>query len=527
MTRNPLNFFWADWLQRLPYRRYLDLEDRPRRLRAQFFCMLTLLSGGFYLVWLGRLAYRTAELHAYLFLAAEGWAYVLLLLLGFDVWRLRYHRPEGLPTPVKPSVDIFVTCCGEPLEVIRTTLAAVQNLDYGPCQVYILDDGGSPAIASLAQSLGYFYHSRKLQGLPITDNKSGNLNFGLGLSQGEIILVLDADQVPRPDIITRMVGFFQLPAVAYVQSQQNFYLPDDDPFFNRDEIFYETIQLSNDQANAVISCGSGVLYRRRALKEIGGFVTWNVVEDLTTSYELVSRGWKGIYFPYVLSRGLAPETIKGVYRQRFQWCLDTMRLFFWDNPLFKSGLNLSQRLHFLIIMVTYLISGLVLPIFYLIPLYCYYWGISFLQEQESMYFLIRGGYLLLTILAFRYLFFKKSVLKQFKILCGLFPVYALGTLAALWYVPGRKPAYRANNLNPWGVSNSWWYLLPQLGLISLHLTLPFLSLYYGWAPLRLIATNALFSAFAIWVLGEMVILGISKPQWSASMDPRLIYGFET
>jgi cellulose synthase (UDP-forming) len=527
LTRKPLKFFWSDWRRRLPYRRYLDLEDRPRRLRAHFYCLLTLLSGWFYLIWLGRLAYRTAELPAYLFLAAESRVYVLLVLLTVDVWRLRYHRPEGLQTPVKYSVDVFVTCCGEPLEIIQTTLLAVKKLDYEPYQVYVLDDSGSPALATLAQSLGYHYHSRKLQGLPITDNKSGNLNFGLGLSQGEIILVLDADQVPHPEIITRMIGFFQLPRVAYVQSQQSFYLPEDDPFFNRDEIFYETIQLSNNRANAVISCGSGVLYRRQPLDELGGFATWNIVEDLTTSYELVSRGWKGIYFPHVLSRGLAPETIRGVCRQRFQWSLDAMRLFFWDNPLFKSGLNLSQRLHFLIIMVTYLISGLVLPIFYLIPLYCYYWGISFLQGQESAYFLLRGGYLLLTIWAFRYLFFKKPALKQFKILCGLFPVYALGTLAALWYIPGRKPAYRVNNLTPWAESGKWLYLLPHLGLISLHLTLPFLSLYYGWAPLRLIATNALFSAFVIWVLGEMVILGLSKPQWRVSMDPRLIYGFET
>ena len=117
--------------------------------------------------------------------------------------------------------------------------------------------------------------------------------------------MLDADQVPQPDIISRMMGFFRLPRVAYVQSRQEFLLPDNDPFYNRDDVFYETIQLSNDQANAVISCGSGVLYRRQALMEIGGFATWNLVEDFTTSYELVSRGWKGIYFPFALSRGLA------------------------------------------------------------------------------------------------------------------------------------------------------------------------------------------------------------------------------
>jgi hypothetical protein len=101
--------------------------------------------------------------------------------------------------------------------------------------------------------------------------------------------------VPVPEIATRLAGFFELPLVAYVQSKQTFFLPEGDPFYNADQIFYETLQLSNDQANAVISCGSGVMYRRQALEELGGFVTWNIVEDCTTSYDLPSRGRRAAF----------------------------------------------------------------------------------------------------------------------------------------------------------------------------------------------------------------------------------------
>ncbi len=240
-------------------------------------------------------------------------------------------------------VDIFIPCCGEPLEVIKTTLKAVSRVTYPDFEVYVLDDGGARQVAALAESLGFHYLSRPASGLSLDDSKSGNLNFGLKQSRGELILVLDADQVPTPEIISRLAGFFRLPRVAYVQSQQAFFLPEGDPFYNADKIFYETLQLSNDQANAVVSCGSGVLYRRLALEEMDGFATWNIVEDFTTSYELLSRGWKGIYYPYPLSRGLAPATLPGVYRQRFQWCLDTMRLFFWDNPVFKAGCGGGRR----------------------------------------------------------------------------------------------------------------------------------------------------------------------------------------
>jgi cellulose synthase (UDP-forming) len=514
----------ADWRRRLPYRRYLDLEDRPRRLAAQNLSILTLMSGALYLAWLGRLMWRAPGDQSILFFIAETLAYLLLVFLALDLGTRRYHRPEGLEIEALPPVDVFVTFCGEPLEVIRTTLMAVSRIRYRPLEVYVLDDQGSPEVAEIAQSLQFHYHSRPLQGLPRQDAKSGNLNFGLGLSRGELILVLDADQVPAPDILTRLVGFFRLPRVAYVQSKQSFYLPEGDPFFNRDEIFYEVVQPSNDQANAVISCGSGVLYRRAALEEIGGYVTWNILEDMTSSYELLSRGWKGIYFPYALSRGLAPLNLAGVYRQRFQWCLDTMRLFFWDNPLRKRGLAWGQRLHFLLIMVNYLISGLVFPAFYFLPLLGYWEGYSCFQNQEWCYLFLRGLYLAATILMFRYLFFQKDALKQFKMLCGLSPVYAAAIFAALVYPRGRKPAYRVNNRNPFTEATGCLLLLPQLGIIILHLTLPFLSLHLGWAPPHLIVLNGFFSAFIIWVLSDLAMAGLKKPRWRSAMDPRQVYG---
>jgi cellulose synthase (UDP-forming) len=510
--------------RRLPYRRYLDLEDRPRRRAAQNLSVLTLLLGAIYLVWLGRLMWRAPGDQSILFFSAESLAYLLLVFLAWDLGKLRYHRPEGLEIERFQPVDIFVTYCGEPLEVIRTTLRAVSRIRYQPVQVYVLDDQGSPQVAEMAQTLGFHYHSRPQEGLTRQDAKSGNLNFGLGLSQGELILVLDADQVPAPDILTRLVGFFQLPQIAYVQSKQSFHLPEGDPFFNRDEIFYDVIQPSNDQANAVISCGSGVLYRRAALDEIGGYKTWNILEDMTSSYELLSRGWKGIYFPYALSRGLAPLNLAGVYRQRFQWCLDTMRLFFWDNPLRKRGLTWGQRLHFLLIMVNYLISGLVFPAFYFLPLIGYWEGYSCFQNHQWNYLILRGLYLAATILMFRYLFFRKDALKQFKILCGLSPVYAAAIFAALVYPPGRKPAYRINNRNPFTEATGYLLMLPQLGIMALHLILPFLSLHLGWAPPHLIVLNGFFSAFIIWVLADLALAGLKKPQWRAAMDPRQVYG---
>jgi cellulose synthase (UDP-forming) len=497
--------------------------EPARRREARIFSLIALVLGLAYLIWLGRLVLASRGSPDILFFAAESLSYLLLCLLTYSTWRLRSpHLANPEPQP-RFSVDILVPCCGEPVEIIATTLKAVRRISYHPLEVYVLDDAGSEAVAAVAQSMGFHYRSRPQAGLPRADSKSGNLNFGMSQSRGELILVLDADQVPAPEILNRLVGFFSQPQVGYVQSKQAFFLPETDPFYNQDQVFYETIQLSNNQANSVISCGSGVVYRRQAVQEIGGFASWNLLEDFTSSYELASRGWRGVYYPHALSRGLAPATLAGVYRQRFQWCLDTMRLFFWDNPLFKSGLSWPQKSHFLIVMMSYLTSGLVFPVFYAAPLLVYWRGQSCVLGDELTYGVLRGAYVLATILMFRYLFFGKKPLRQFKMLCSLFPVHALAIVAALLYPPGRKPIYRVNNLRPFASHGSWWHLTPHLGFIFLHVSLPVLALWLGWAEPRLIFFNSLFSACIIWILGDLVLAVMIRPTWRPAMDPRQVY----
>jgi cellulose synthase (UDP-forming) len=500
-------------------------SEQPTHQRwARCFSLVALSVGLAYLVWLGRLLRPSQVSLDIFFFVAEALSYLLLCLLCYSTWSFPPNRPKSPESQDHFSVDIFVPCCGEPLEIIATTLRAVQRIIYRPLEVYVLDDGGSPAVAVLAQACGFHYLSRTQAGLVRQDAKSGNLNFGLSRSHGDLILVLDADQVPSPEILDRLVPNFRRPQVGYVQSKQAFFLPEGDPFYNSDKVFYESIQLHNDQANAVISCGSGVVYRRRALQELEGFATWNLVEDFTSSYELVSRGWEGVYYPHALSRGLAPTTLAGVYRQRFQWCLDTMRVFFWDNPLFKSGLSWLQKTRFLFIMMSYLASGLVFPLFYTIPLVVYWRGQSCVIGDELTYGILRGAYLLTTILMFHFLLVGKEPLRQFKMLCSLFPVHALAILAALLYPPGRKPPYRVNNGGSLTLASPWWHLAPHLGFIFLHLSLPVAALLRGWCEPRLVFFNSAFSAMIIWILGDLVWAVTFRPRWLPAMDPRRVYG---
>lgn len=511
---------------RTRHRRFMEDSDRTRRLFARFFALLTIVSGTYYIVWAFGAVNPNYPVMARLFLAAEICCLGLFVLASIGVWRLRFKPELGLPTDRPYSVDIFVPVCGEPIAVLRHTLEALQAVRWhGEKTVYVLDDGVSEQVKTLTGQMGFEYLSRARAGVPQTDAKAGNLNFGLARSTGELVLVMDADQAPLPNILEVMTGYMRFPKVAFIQSKQTFRVSEDDPFFSNDRVFYEAMQLGLDAGDSVISCGSGVLYRRAALTPLGGFQTWNLVEDLSTSYELHSNGWKSFYYPLPLSIGLAPQDIWGVYQQRGQWSFDTMRMFFWDNPIFKRGLGWFPRLTYLIIALSYLCSGFVFPFFFLVPIWSYLTGGNVLYRHELEFALVRSVYFVCMAVAMQLLFRGRQPGKQFQMLTGLFPVYALGTIRGLLYPRGRKPRYYANNQDRARTRRPRVVvILPQLTVLFANAVLPFYAAMTGAVPGRLIAANIAISALAIWSLLPVVLATFHGPAAEPELRSEPLHG---
>jgi cellulose synthase (UDP-forming) len=337
------------------------------------------------------------------------------------------------------------------------------------------------------------------------------------------VLVLDADQVAHPSILTALAGYMRFPDLGFIQSRQVYVVPEGDPFFSQDPVFYEAVQLGYDDRDTVVSCGSGVLYRRAALEANEGFSAWNVVEDLTTSYDLHSRGWRSFYYPHAVTLGLAPADIWGVYRQRGQWALDTMRLFFWDNPLWKRGLRASSRMTYLVIPLSYFCAGVVFPFFFLIPIWTYLTGGSVLAGSELQFVVMRGIYGILMALALRALFRRHQAGRQFQMLAGLFPVYLSGCLRAIFYPRSREAAYRPNNVPRPASRPAFVAVLPQLALAAANAVLPFYAIAAGTAQPRLIIGNAFISALAIWSLLPAIAAALGRNVWVAGQTP---YGLQ-
>jgi cellulose synthase (UDP-forming) len=199
---------------------------------------------------------------------AETYSILDAALFGGTVWRLK-ERGEA-PPPPDVTVDVFITTYNEPIDLVMTTAIAARDIAY-PHTTWVLDDGARPEMQAAAESAGIGYIKR-------SDNwadkprhaKAGNLNNALFATQGEFMLILDADQIPDPQLLHRTLGWFTDDRIALVQTPQYFTnVPEADPLGSQAPLFYGPIQQGKDGWDAAFFCGSNAVLRREALMQLG------------------------------------------------------------------------------------------------------------------------------------------------------------------------------------------------------------------------------------------------------------------
>ncbi|WP_336711452.1 glycosyltransferase [Arthrobacter sp. USHLN218] len=240
------------------------------RFLVRLVVVLTIILGVNYVAWrwLESLNWSAWWIAVPLVLA-ETYSLIDVCLFGVTVWRLK-RRPEPPEPDPGATVDVFITTYNEPLDLVMETALAAQRIRF-PHNTWILDDGARDELRGLAEEhgLGYLTRSADWADRP-RHAKAGNLNNALMTTSGEFLLILDADQIPEPEILDRTLGYFRNPKVALVQTPQYFSnVPVDDPLGSQAPLFYGPIQQGKDGWNAAFFCGSNAILRREALMQLG------------------------------------------------------------------------------------------------------------------------------------------------------------------------------------------------------------------------------------------------------------------
>ncbi|KAH7333127.1 nucleotide-diphospho-sugar transferase [Rhexocercosporidium sp. MPI-PUGE-AT-0058] len=256
-----------------------------------------------------------------------------------------------------PTIDIYLPCCKEPMEILANTYKYVKDLQWpaGKLKVYVLDDGGMDEVKQLATSYGFEYMVRddrpRLK-------KAGNLRWAFARTSGDFFAIFDADFCPRSDFLLETVPqHLADDKTAIIQTPQFFRVMDTQTWIEQgaggiQELFYRVVEVNRNRWGASICVGSNAVYRREALVEVGGTAEIGFSEDVHTGFYAVNRGWKVKYIPLCLACGVCPDTPHAFFSQQMRWCMGSTTLL--TNPDFwKSKLTIVQKLCYMSGMMYY------------------------------------------------------------------------------------------------------------------------------------------------------------------------------
>lgn len=290
--------------------------------------------------------------------------------LYFELFKQRYYREidelrqKGQHLLGEP-VAVFIPVVNEDPALIRNTVASARGL-RGEKRIYILDDARKTATRELAEAMGVGYITRAGNRF----FKAGNLNNALSETSEEFVIVVDADFALRPEFIERTLPLFCDPAIAAVQTPQVY--SNEDTLFAKGSrylqtVFYRYLQPGRNLLDSSFCVGTNVIYRRRALEEVGGIAEVHDSEDVFTTLKFLERRQKVFYLDEELAVGLAPATLVAFYNQQFRWARGGLTMMFRYSTLLNRHLHLDQRFQFFFSNFFYL-TGLTVAVYLVSPL---------------------------------------------------------------------------------------------------------------------------------------------------------------
>jgi exo-beta-1,3-glucanase (GH17 family)/cellulose synthase/poly-beta-1,6-N-acetylglucosamine synthase-like glycosyltransferase len=227
-----------------------------------------------------------------------------------------------------PKVSIHVPAHREPPEMLKATLDAVARLDYPNFEcIVVINNTPDPAfwrpIEEHCRVLGErfkFINENNVSGY-----KAGALRLALAhtATDAEIIGVIDADYVVRPDWLKDLVPAFADPKVGMVQAPQDHRDGDRSVMhhvMNGEYAgFFDIGMVQRNEANAIIVHGTMCLMRRAALISVGEWSSDTIVEDCDLGLQALEHGWHIHYTNRRYGHGLLPDTFEAYKKQRYRW----------------------------------------------------------------------------------------------------------------------------------------------------------------------------------------------------------------
>jgi hypothetical protein len=196
--------------------------------------------------------------------------------------------------------------------------------------------------------------------------KAGALAAGTAQAKGDLIAIFDADFMPEPDFLRRVVPHLTDPSVGCVQTRWG-HVNRDYSLLTRAQALgidghFVVQQTARSRAGLFLNFnGTAGIWRRACIEDADGWRADTLTEDLELSYRAQLRGWRIVYLPDVVVPAELPAQISAFKRQQARWAQGSMQTAIkMMGPLFRSAQPLRVKLEGALHLTGYAVHPLML-----------------------------------------------------------------------------------------------------------------------------------------------------------------------
>ena len=251
------------------------------------------------------------------------------------IWRFYCHRhlstqPADYYADTElPNVTVQLPIFNE-LYVVDRLLKTVSQLNYplDKLEIQVLDDSTDETrdlcrrqVQQLKQQNLNIHHIHRQQRQGF---KAGALDYGLTLANGELVAIFDADFVPMPDTLLKMVHHFSDPQVGMVQARWEHLNRNYSTLTELQALMLDGHFVAEQTSRSRTGCffnfnGTAGIWRIATIADAGGWRHSTVTEDLDLSYRAQMRDWRCVYLPEIQVPAELPMEMNSFKSQQFRW----------------------------------------------------------------------------------------------------------------------------------------------------------------------------------------------------------------
>ena len=269
-----------------------------------------------------------------------------------EFWRYRRFPPQPKARFAEadlPSITVQLPLYNE-MYVVERLVKAVTEMDYPRerVQIQVLDDSTDETTTIARATVEkyaragfdiHYIHRGDRAGF-----KAGALENGMKTARGELIAIFDADFVPKPDFLRKLVHYFTDPTVgcaqmrwAHINGSYNLLTRLQTIMLDGHFVLEQTTR--NRSGNFFNFNGTAGILRRQTIEMSGGWQHDTLTEDTDLSFRAQLLGWRFVYLLDEEAPAEIPVEINAFKAQQRRWAKGVLQVWFklyrriWYAPL--------------------------------------------------------------------------------------------------------------------------------------------------------------------------------------------------